>query len=227
MEEYKYKKVPLTPSVIENLIVELFNGNMKKRDEIVHEVLNFHLKNGGLPPEVRDFPRSVKKALENMAEKEWVLNRSYGYWEVKKENAPMIEEYMKVEVEEDIDEEEILINHVYGSGNSAVYLYYYESYKELSLLQDKRTWPCKIGRTDRDPLIRILSQASTALPETPTIDFIIKTDNASLLETTIHSILKLKGKHLENSPGSEWFDTNPEEIIKFIDSVSEDLLYSQ
>ncbi|WP_370873527.1 GIY-YIG nuclease family protein [Peribacillus cavernae] len=72
----------------------------------------------------------------------------------------------------------------------------------------------------------MLSQVSTALPEMPTIEYIIKTSDASLLETMLHSILKIRGKKIENSPGSEWFDTNPEEVIELIEFVNKKLLDS-
>ncbi|MHB9998986.1 GIY-YIG nuclease family protein [Bacillus spizizenii] len=226
-EEYKYRynKLPITPTIIEDLIIGLFNGKTVKRDEIVTKVLNHHKINGGLPPEAKDFSRSVKRALENMAKKEWVTNRSYGFWEVNKRDLPVIED--NEGQEEDVTKvEEIPAHAVYGNGISAVYLYYFDSYKKLSLLQNNRTWPCKIGRTDRDPIIRILSQVSTALPETPTIEYIIKTDDASLLETMLHSILKVRGKQIENSPGLEWFDTNPDEVIELVDFANKKLLDS-
>jgi len=198
---------------------------MIKRNEIVDKVLDYHKLNGGLSSEAKDFSRSVKKALTNLARKGWAINKSYGFWAVNKESSPVIAE--NEEQKEDIIEvEEIPAHAVYGNGVSAVYLYYYASYKNLALLQNKRTWPCKIGRTDRDPLIRVLAQASTALPEPPTIEYIVKTDDASLLEVMLHSILKVRGRHIEKSPGLEWFDTNPDEVIELIDFVNKDLLDS-
>ena len=155
MEEYSYSKLPITPLVIEELTIELFNGKMISRSEIVDTVLNHHEINGGLPPSTIDFPRSVKTALSNMAKKGWATNRTYGYWEIHKADSPIIE--VNEEQEEDTTEEEISAQSVYGNGSSSVYLYYFDSYKKLALLQNNRTWPCKIGRTDRDPLIRILS----------------------------------------------------------------------
>lgn len=225
MEEYKFRELPIPPSIIEDLILRLFNGKTIKRDEIVNAVLNYHKENGGLLPEAKDFPRSVKRALENLSKKGWTSNRSHGYWEVHKENLPVIKEN-DVQEEDPIVEEVVPEHAVYGNGSSAVYIYYFDNYKRLALLQNKRTWPCKIGRSDRDPLIRVLSQVSTALPEVPIIEYIIKTNEASLLESMLHSTLKLRGKQIENSPGSEWFDTNPEEVIELIEFVNKKLLDS-
>ena len=33
-----------------------------------------------------------------------------------------------------------------------------------------------------------------------------------MLEQTIHNILKLRGQHKEESPGTEWFMTSPNEV---------------
>ena len=65
--------------------------------------------------------------------------------------------------------------------------------------------------SERDPLLRILSQGATAMPEAPRIGLIIKTDQAFMMEKALHYILALKGKRVE-SPGTEWFLTNPAEV---------------
>ena len=46
----------------------------------------------------------------------------------------------------------------------------------------------------------------------------------SLLETMIHSILTIRGKHIKDSPGTEWFDTNPDDILEIIRYINEDIL---
>jgi len=94
----------------------------------------------------------------------------------------------------------------------------------LAQSQGKNRWACKIGRTDRDPLLRILSQSSTALPETPFIEFVIKTQNSNLLEAAIHSVLQIRNQHLKNSPGYEWFETNPDEVLEIVRYINDDIL---
>jgi hypothetical protein len=224
MESYPYKSLPITPSIIENLIIDLFNNQTLKREEIVNKILNHHISNGGLPPEAKDFTRSVKKALSNLQDKGYALNRSYGRWGIEKIDSPTT---IFEEIQEEVQIDEIPTHTIYGKGNYAVYFYYFPSYKTLSQFQNKNSWPCKIGRTDRDPLIRILSQVSTALPEVPLIEFIIKTENSSLLETMIHSILTIRGKHIKDSPGTEWFDTNSDEVLEIIRYIKEDILKNE
>ena len=225
IEEYKYKNIPIMPMIIEELILTLFNGKQVKRDEIVTKVLEFHLNQGGKPPEAIDFPRSVKKALENLSKKELVKNVSYGFWEIdgyqnEIDDVSLVEEMNNLEDEELL--QEMKEYQEFGEGNSSVYLYYFESYKELANLKGEKSWPCKIGMSERDPVLRVLSQAATALPETPIIEFILKTDQPNLLELIIHSILKIRGKHIEQSPGKEWFNTSPTEILEIVKFINDE-----
>lgn len=59
---------------------------------------------------------------------------------------------------------------------------------------------------------RIIDQAGTAYPEIPRIALLINCDSARDMETAMHSILKLRGRWMEDAPGSEWFLTNPNEV---------------
>jgi hypothetical protein len=224
MEEYRYQGLPITPSIIEELIVQHFNGKSSKRDVIVNKVLEYHIANGGVAPEAQDFPRSVKKALSNLAERGHSENRAYGIWKISKYYFPVVSENIDTDTESPLV---IIPSHrVFGVGDFAVYCYYFDNYRRLAIHEGRSIWPCKIGRTDRDPLIRVLSQASTALPEKPIIDFVIKTSDSSLLESAIHSILKLKNRHITDSPGSEWFYTSPNEVLEIIKIVNEEILAS-
>ena len=107
-----------------------------------------------------------------------------------------------------------------GSGNSSVYLYYYPQYRESAESKGKQVWACKIGKTiDSEADGRIRGQA-TGLPENPKIGLHIKTDKEAEIERIIHDILKVRGKHKDDTPGREWFLTSPsevEEIYKFIE----------
>lgn len=68
----------------------------------------------------------------------------------------------------------------------AVYVYYLPTYRLRAKEQGEKAWPCKIGRTDGDPLSRVLSQAATALPERPRIAIIIRTSYPIPWETALH-----------------------------------------
>jgi len=100
-----------------------------------------------------------------------------------------------------------------GQGDGFVYVYYLPAYAAMAASEGKKTWPCKVGRSSRDPVLRIMSQARTALPERPEIALVMRTNDSSALESALHSILRLRGRWRFDSPGSEWFDTSPDEVL--------------
>jgi hypothetical protein len=124
MEEYNYKNLPITPAIIEELAVKLLNKTLNKRDAIVNKVLNYHISNGGRPPEAQDFSRSVKKALSNMVDKGWASNQSYGYWNIHREDSDIVCPEVECDVVTQI--EDIPTHTTYGLGNYAVYFYYFD-----------------------------------------------------------------------------------------------------
>ena len=101
---------------------------------------------------------------------------------------------------------------VIGKGANSVYVYYYPTYQLYAESQDKDVWACKVGYTKIDPHKRIESQSSTAMPERPEVGLVIKTDKPEVLEQTIHGILKVQDKFMEDAPRREWFITSPSEV---------------
>ena len=145
-----------------------------------------------------------------------MVKKGYGTWELHYHVTD------KTEVVEDINEEAITykVDESLGTGSNAVYVYYYDVYKELAENKGNAEWPCKIGRTDRDPIQRVIGQAGTCYPELPHIALIIYCDDSSALETALHSILKFQNKWLKNAPGTEWFSTSPREIKELYSMLS-------
>ena len=110
-----------------------------------------------------------------------------------------------------------------GSGNSSVYLYYYPQYRESSESKGEKVWECKIGRTIHGEADGRIRGQATGLPENPKSGLHIKTNKQEKIERIIHDILKVRGKHIEEAPGREWFLTSPsevEEIYNFIGEIS-------
>ena len=110
-----------------------------------------------------------------------------------------------------------------GSGNSSVYLYYYPQYRESSESKGEKVWECKIGRTIHGEADGRIREQTTGLPESPKIGLHIKTNKHKKIERIIHDILKVRGQHIEEAPGTEWFLTSPsevEEIYNFIGEIS-------
>ena len=78
--------------------------------------------------------------------------------------------------------------------------------------QGSEVWPCKIGRTEREPEKRIQEQIDGD-SDIPIIALLLRTDKPKVLERTIHGILTLCDVRLKHEQGKEWFLTNPDEVI--------------
>jgi len=226
---YPYAGIPLSPNGISALILELFSGKTVERQEIVDLVLRTHIERGGAKPRSADFPRSVKKALANLKKSGIASNPAFGFWQIQG-SEPMDDDddeggdenhIEPASSPEDLESEELVsaADIVLGKGRSAMYVYYYPAYRDAARQKLQFEWPCKIGRTDRDPLNRVISQAATALPEYPHMGIILWTDSPSKWESLLHNILRIRGKTISQAPGSEWFMTSIDEIIEIIDFV--------
>jgi hypothetical protein len=226
-ESYKYAEVPLTPAIAEELIVERFDGELAPRQTIVEEINHLHISLGGAPAGAVDVGRMIKKALRSLQDKDAAQNPSFGYWRIGPEVGDSKAEAAHPEEPSDEGEEPEgecesppiadLVLRADSDGSGAVYLYYLPLYR---LHAENGRWPCKIGRTDRDPLTRILSQAATALPEKPHVAMIVYTKHPLAFEAAIQGVLTLRGLKLDDSPGKEWFLTSPEEVralVEFFD----------
>ena len=198
----EYAEKSLTPKIAQHLIHELFTGKTVQKQEIMRIVDETHRERGGLAAKAK-FP-PVTMALPKMKREELVENPSHGYW--------LILATTPEDDSVDSEPDNLDIEKTIGSGKQSVYLYYYPAYRHLAELQGEEVWACKIGKARNDPLVRISSQTRTVLPEYPMVGLIIKTDEFTLMETTIQNILKLQGKHIENAPGTEWFLTSPSEV---------------
>ena len=111
------------------------------------------------------------------------------------------------------DSETVII----GDGEYEVYLYYYPSYKALAKLEGLQSFRCKIGSTIDHK--KRFSTAQTDVPEMRKIAVIFKTDYPTELEKILHSTLIIQGKQLKDTPGREWFLTNPNEVINLYNTI--------
>ncbi len=201
---YKYKNLELTPIVFKELLIEKFDGKQFKRSDAIKIIIEYHVNNGGIC-EKNEYIGTFKKATM-MLQGNGIINCGYGVWKLNyKESEIEVYEIEKKIEKIDVDEE-------YGEGQCAVYVYYYNIYKELAKLKNETCFPCKIGRTDREPLQRIMAQSGTCYPEKPHIALLFHCENSYNLEKAFHSILKARNKWLKNAPGIEWFNTNIKEI---------------
>lgn len=226
---YKYAGAPLIPSIAEELILELFDGQTVQRKTIIDTVVQSHCERGGLPPGSVDW-QCIKASLRNLKKRGFAQNVHYGHWRIGKTSNDSDESLQKLQervndkpVESPVanpDKTDPITSvessgvMTLGSGSGAVYVYYYPRDKKFAVSAGKSVWECKVGMTESHVDTRIKAQRTTAIYEDPEIGLEIRTDNPRCLEKAIHAILELKGRKLDTSGGgNEWFFTSPNEVM--------------
>lgn len=92
-------------------------------------------------------------------------------------------------------------------------IFFYPTYKARAEDKGEEFWQCKIGKTTGDVGGRVDNQ-TTGNPEPAEIALAFKTNYPKELEDALHAILKLRGRHVTEAGGVEWFETNPDEVQK-------------
>ena len=201
----KYKGLRLVPQIFADILLELFDGKQFNRQIAIAQVTQYFKENGGELGKL-EYVSTFKAATRHLRGK-GLENRGQGIWSLA------YKEEVKIEaIVSQPKQPEVIFDSEVGQGSASVYVYYYDIYQKDAIQNKKSMWPCKIGRTDKTPMERILSQAGTAYPELPHNALLIHCEDSAKLESAIHSILKLRGRWLENAPGTEWFLTSPEEV---------------
>jgi len=223
---YQYKGLPLTPAIAQSLNIELLSGKCIRRNEIIELITTTHEERGGIKSAATDVSALIKKSLQNLTALGIASNPSYSYWRFQiTEDEASVSEPEPAALETPYIAPPIIgAEKTIGKGSGGVYVYYLPAYQALAKSAGHDHWLCKVGRSDRDPVLRIISQAGTALPERPVIALLVRTDDPSSLESAIHGILRLRLRWSPSSPGTEWFLTNPsevEQIVEFIGLASE------
>lgn len=207
-----YTGLKLTPAIFADIMVELLDGKQFERQDAIKLVQAHFVKNGGVL-ENKDYVAVFKKAAQNLKTK-GMVNRGYGVWLLN-----IAQEEVETFSAAENTAIPIVADKEMGSGKQAIYVYFYDIYKKWALSNNSTIWECKIGRTDRDPIQRIINQAGTSYPELPHIALIIHCDDSNKLESALHGILKYKKRWIENAPGKEWFYTSPEEIEEIFSTL--------
>lgn len=217
-ESYEFSGLSLTPTVFGKLLIQLFDGKRFERQVAISEVVDYHRANGGgIVKEGRNLISVFKKATLDLRKKDiGLVNKEPGVWELHYHEPELVE---VVTSSSEIDDGVYSVDEILGAGPNAVYVYYYDVYCELARMNGEVSWPCKIGRTDCDPIQRIIGQAGTCHPELPHVALIIYCNDSNALEAAFHNIMKVKGRWMEDAPGKEWFITSPDEIKAIYTSV--------
>ena len=212
MDGYRYEGVPLTAGIAAELILENLKGQLLERRAISDAVLASHTSRGGGPPR-GDITHIFKKALGDLRAEGAATNVSAGHWRIGELSARPLQEPAPIDAEPVAPDPLPKDAQELGEGPEAVYLYYLPTYRAHAEQAGRSKWPCKIGRTSSDPIVRITSQAATALPERPHMAAVLWTSSSADWERAFHAVLAVRGQRMPNALGSEWFETSPDEFV--------------
>lgn len=190
----------------------------RPRSEIVQAVKVEWLRVSGRPFN-SNVVSKVKKALsDGQLDGRIAPEASKGWWRAtnadERDNTLDSDGSSKAEKLAELDEldtNEIEAEHTVGDGEQFVYAYYIPVYKDLYKARGDSRWPMKIGKSI-DPRQRLNTHA-TALPDAPSVAVIVRTNDAGNLERFLHLTLRVRGREYDGTGGSEWFVTNPDEIL--------------
>ncbi len=86
-----------------------------------------------------------------------------------------------------------------------------------SIMKTGAAFPIKVGKTTGDVASRVIDQCKgSAAFERPTVLGSWLVERVGPAETAVHNILKARGKHREDAPGREWFDSTLEEVQQIV-----------
>jgi hypothetical protein len=223
--------IPLQPVNARKIVLELFNEKPQwSREDLSKEVISRHEKAGGILG-IQSPTIVVKKCLSLLRQEGRVSPVVKGVWvsvdpsskidttgaNDQSEPLPTTNLISNDLVDTDDEDEEFQTKSeqlTIGQGEEAVYLYFNPNDRELAKFRGSDCWECKIGRTKHLPVdTRIFSQGiKTALSKMPVIGLVILTENCVLTERAIHTALSNLSLEAPDSPGMEWFITNPKRV---------------
>jgi hypothetical protein len=239
--------IPLQPFHARKIVLELFNEKPQwSREELSKEVIRRHENSGGVTG-IQSPTMVVKKCLSLLRQEGRVTPVAKGIW-ISIDPSSIIEATGAIDqsqpiattklisddsIDADDEDEEFQAKSeqlTIGQGEEAVYLYFNPNDRELAKFRGSDCWECKIGRTKHLPVdTRIFSQGiKTALSKMPVIGLVILTENCVLTERAIHTALSNLSLEAPDSPGMEWFITNPKRVADWYLSYLENLnIFSQ
>lgn len=224
--DYRNIGAALSRSIMKQLIPLLISNRTMSSNSLFEEVEKYHLENGGEKSYTKNPAAEFSKALTELRNSGKMYSPTRGIWRKCIETTSI---GSTVETSKNVEEDVLSTNMVgvtepradieVGEGAGMVYLFYAPTYRKNAEDNYESVWHCKIGRTSKDPIRRVLEQAAVALSEYPRIHIICNTNHPAELEKAIHHILTIRGAKLYDSPGTEWFLTNPDEVLKIIEFI--------
>ncbi|MDE0644661.1 MAG: GIY-YIG nuclease family protein [Gammaproteobacteria bacterium] len=208
-ESDNVSRIPLSPQRAAELIIELYGDKEPvRRNDIVEPVIAEWKKRGGLDPN-EDRYETIRKATQQLKARHLAYNNMGSpMWQIYSSPYSPIEHSDQTAIDR----------------GGCAYAYWYPMYEKHAKDNQEENWRIKIGFTADDVAVRVRDQLGTSTPEMPEI-ITLSTDHGQAWERVLHGCLDLVGRRIEDTPGSEWYKTNPDElreIMEFIKSRKND-----
>ncbi|RPF37608.1 GIY-YIG nuclease family protein [Streptomyces sp. TLI_185] len=198
--------MPLSPAACLELLLDHAGDQPLTRGEIIGLLEKVHAARGGAFKEAGHLVGAVKKALSVGKRTGVLANPRQGYYmRVSETAAP------------DASQEDYLgppadgFGAAVGTGQGSVYVWYLPAYRERARASGAAIWERKIGMSAYSAARRVAEQGY--MPEKPVCALLVRTDHERDLERYVHSTLDGRGRRVEAAVGTEWFFTNPGEVL--------------
>ena len=123
---------------------------------------------------------------------------------------------------------------IFGKGKHWIYLYYFPQEKRDAEEKGRSVFPCKIGKADGvdrngnikyDAPEKRVESLTRGAREFAKIPLLLRTNDHTTLELTIHKTLEVQDKRIRYRPSKEWFWTHPRDVVKIVAGIKRTLLY--
>ena len=200
--------VPLKRAIMASYLIQIETGEVAHTaQELFERISKIHEDHGGLPCAAKDPQKEAAKALAELRDQGYYTQPHVGRWRRSEKIAPDDEA-----LGDSIQEAEVTV----GDGDQCLYAWYLPTYRKMANINDEPTFAMKIGISGRAAIERI-SESMGFSPEPFALGFMLLTDNPQDWESLYHSTLNLKGRHRERAHGTEWYNTNPQELLEIFE----------
>lgn len=210
MTTYEYAGVNLSSKMIEGIIPRILkNGELKKREEIIELVREYHITNGGENQSRSSLISAVKNALESLR-KQGILEK------------PLEGFYKKVIPDAELTRVELSSKKEKSRNKTeCIYVYYAKKDKAEALKKGSDSWVCKIVHDRKLTVDKIFTLFSREYSDQYELALVVKSDRAEELTGVVLDILKLRGRNADLF--NQGFETSPAELKTIIDFIDTDI----
>lgn len=232
VDDYPFKDVAFNVEAVRFLVSNIKSYKKFKMKDLYNHIRSTHINLGGLTEDVDNF---LDNSFRPIVRKMYLNEGKIDYNDITKlytligdniikpsDDTNIHSDVDQIDENNDIPSDKLFHftddTKEFGIGDSSVYVYSYPAYIELAKFRSQERFPCKIGKADN--IISRIKNQSQMMPEYAEILIVFKTDTPLKLETVVQYILELRGYHITDAVGTEFYNSNPQEIIDIYEFIT-------